>query len=92
MAKVKHYRPPKVVRDHPHTPLLEDTSVQRGDPVTHPRHGDGVFAWYEWRGPNGEWIPPLERVSAWGQWVAIVTTPTGGFRCPLNELSRVVSR
>lgn len=89
MGKVKHYRPPKLVRDHPHTPELEGTSVRRGDPVTHPTKGDGVIGWTEWRGPNGEWVKPPERVSAWGHWVAIVTTlPTGGYRCPLDTLSR----
>ena len=89
MAKVKHYRPPKLVRDHPHTPELEGTSPLRGDLVTHPVHGDGFIARLEWRGPNGEWVPPLERISAWGQWVAVVTTlPTGGYRCPLDTLSR----
>ena len=89
MAKVKHYRPPKLVRDHPHTPELEGTSPLRGDLVTHPVHGDGFIARLEWRGPNGEWVPPLERVSAWGQWVAIVTQlPTGGYRCPLDSLTR----
>jgi hypothetical protein len=90
VAKVKHHRPQKPVRDHPHTPLLEGTPMQRGDAVTHPRLGAGRIGWYEWRGPQGEWIPPLDRVTAWGDWVIIVTTDTGGYRCPIGELTRAV--
>lgn len=89
MAKVKHYRPPKVIRDHPHTPELEGTSPMHGDPVDHPEYGPGVIGRVEWRGPEGEWVPPLERVSAWGQWLVHVTTfPTGGYLCELDSLSR----
>lgn len=88
MAKVKHHRPQKPVRDHPHTPLLEGTTMQRGDAVTHPQHGPGRLGWYEWRGPQGEWVPPLERETAWGGWIAIVTTHLGGYRCPIGELTR----
>lgn len=89
MARVKHYRRPKAVRDHPHTPELAGEPPMRGDPVEHPEYGLGTIGWVEWRGPEGQWVMPLERENAWGQWIAIVTTNRGGYRCPLEELSRV---
>lgn len=87
-TKVKHLVMPKPVRQAVHTPLLEGRSPQRGDPVTHPDREDGVIGWTEWRGLDGEWVQPLQRVEDEGHWLAIVTTERGGYRCPLSQLSR----
>lgn len=88
MAKAKHFVRPKAVRQSVHSPLLEDAPPLRGDLVEHAEHGAGRLGWYEWRGPNGEWVEPLQRVEGEGFWMAIVTTPEGGFQCPLDELTR----
>lgn len=88
MARVKHLVLPKVVRSPVHTPQLEDAPPMRGDAVEHPEHGDGVLGWVEWRAADGSWVEPLQRQADEGGWVAIVTTTTGGFRCPLEALTR----
>ena len=77
----------------PQPPDLEGSPPLRGDPVTHPEHGDGRFSWTEWRDLEGQWVDPTgqgkhQRDERKGQWWANVTTETSGYRCPLSALKR----
>jgi hypothetical protein len=67
-------------------PQVEGKPPLMGDRVTHERHGPGRFQWYEWHDAEGNWVVPLERDGADGQWLGVVAIPHGSYMVPLTEL------
>lgn len=92
-TKLKPFRPPKPVGDWPEAPRIDGAPPFHGDEVVHPERGVGRYAYVDWVDDEGNWVSPTlrgaktQRDTTRGHWEAIVTTPDGTYRCPLDELS-----
>ena len=95
MASAKGFVPPKPKGSWPKPPTIDGGAPFPGDEVHHPEHGTGRFGHVDWVDDDGKWVDPTLRGTATrrdttrGHWEAVVTTvPTGGYRCPITELTR----
>jgi hypothetical protein len=97
LTRVKHFRPPKPKGNWPEPPELDGEPPFNGDEVHHPTKGPGRFGYCDWVDDSGAWVDPTLRAvgtrrdTTHGHWEAVVTTPSGGYRCPIDELTRLAT-